>query len=133
MSARSSLLELDGEKQIGQIWSDSTDLATEVRKGAQLKITGVESIPFSIPLIKTTEWATGSQSAAEHVLVRIDTDEGIAGIAEAPPRPTHYGESIQSIKYSIDNWFGPMLLGMDPFAIEAVWNKLNSIRRGTCK
>lgn len=92
-----------------------------------MKISSVEAIPFRIPLKKATKWATGSQAAAEHILVRIRTDEGITGIAEAPPRPTIYGESIQSIKFSIDNWFGPMVKGVDPFAIEAVWDKLNTI------
>ncbi|MFC1910238.1 mandelate racemase/muconate lactonizing enzyme family protein [Chloroflexota bacterium] len=92
-----------------------------------MKISSVEAIPFSIPLKKATKWAKGSQASADHILVRIGTDEGITGIAEAPPRPTIYGESIQSIKYSIDNWFGPMVAGMDPFAIEAVWDKFDTI------
>jgi len=59
-----------------------------------MKITGVEARPFRIPLKMVTKWATGSQDAAEHVLIKITTDEGITGYAEAPPRPTIYGESI---------------------------------------
>jgi L-alanine-DL-glutamate epimerase-like enolase superfamily enzyme len=39
----------------------------------------------------------GEESAAEHVFVRIRTDEGIMGIAEAPARPQIYGETQQSI------------------------------------
>jgi L-alanine-DL-glutamate epimerase-like enolase superfamily enzyme len=92
-----------------------------------MKISNVEVIPFRIPFKKATKWATGSQDAAEHNLVRITTDEGITGIAEAPPRPTIYGESLQSIKSAIDGWFGPMIRGMNPFEIEKVWDKFNTI------
>ncbi len=92
-----------------------------------MKISTVEAIPFRIPFRKVTKWATGSQDAAEHILVRITTDEGVTGIAEAPPRPTIYGESLQSIKSAIDGWFGPMIRGMNPFEIERIWHKLNTI------
>ena len=92
-----------------------------------MKITKVAARPFRIPLTMTTKWATGSQDAAEHVLVRIDTDDGITGYSEAPPRPTIYGESPASIKSAIDAWFGPAVLGMDPFEIERIWDKLDKI------
>jgi L-Ala-D/L-Glu epimerase len=92
-----------------------------------MRITAVEAIPFSIPMKKATKFATGSQAAAEHVLVRIHTDEGHVGVAEAPPRPWIYGESQQSIKYAVDQWFAPMLVGADPFAIEAIASKMERV------
>jgi len=92
-----------------------------------MKIANLETIPFRIPLKKVTEWAKGKQDAAEHVLVKIYTDEGIIGIAEAPPRPTIYGESTESIKFAIDRWFAPMIIGMSPFDIEKIWNRLDTI------
>jgi L-alanine-DL-glutamate epimerase-like enolase superfamily enzyme len=97
------------------------------RKDNEMKISKIEAIPFRIPLKKTTKWATGTQAAAEHILVKIHTDEGLIGIAEAPPRPTIYGESIQSIKFAIDQWLGPMIIGINPFKIEAIWDKFNTI------
>jgi len=92
-----------------------------------MKITAVETLPFRIPLKKVTEWARGKQDSAEHVLVRISTDEGIVGIAEAPPRPTIYGESIASIKFAIDNWLSPMITGMNPFELSKIWDKFDMI------
>lgn len=92
-----------------------------------MKITGVEARPFRIPLKMVTKWATGSQDAAEHVLVKVATDGGITGYAEAPPRPTIYGESIASIKSAIDRWFGPAVIGMDPFEIAKMWDKFDRI------
>lgn len=92
-----------------------------------MKISKIEAIPFRIPMKKATKWARGVQDAAEHILVKIFTSEGIIGVSEAPPRPTIYGESLSSIKYAIDNWFGPMIIGMDPFQIEAIWEKIDII------
>jgi len=92
-----------------------------------MKITGIETIPFRIALKKVTVWARGKQDAAEHVLVKVHTDAGITGIAEAPPRPTIYGESIASIKFAIDKWLSPLVVGTDPFEIEKMWDKFDLI------
>jgi L-Ala-D/L-Glu epimerase len=92
-----------------------------------MKITAIEALPFSIPMKKATKFVTGSQAAAEHILLKIHTDDGLVGVAEAPPRPWVYGESIHSIKYAIEQWFGPMIVGLDPFAIERIWDKLERV------
>ncbi len=92
-----------------------------------MKILKLETIPFRIPLKKATGWARGWIDAAEHVLVKIYTDDGIIGIAEAPQTPTIYGESIQSIKFAIDHWLGPMIVGMSPFETEKIWDKFDTI------
>ena len=81
-----------------------------------MKVTAVEAIPFRIPLTEKKVWARGVLDAAEHVLVRIRTDDGLTGIAEAPPRPTIYGESLRSIVAAVEDSFGPAVLGLDPFA-----------------
>jgi len=92
-----------------------------------MKISKVEALPFRIPLKKATEWARGKIDAAEHVLVKIYTDEGIIGVAEAPPRPTIYGESQESIKFAIDHWLAPAIIGLNPFEIEKVWDRFEMI------
>ena len=45
---------------------------------------------------------------------------GLTGIAEAPPRPTIYGESLRSIVAAVEDWFGPAVMGLDPFETEKV-------------
>ncbi len=92
-----------------------------------MKITKVEALPFRIPLKKATEWARGKMDAAEHVLIKVYTDEGIMGFAEAPPRPTIYGESTASVKFAVDRWLGPMVIGMDPFETERIWEQFDMI------
>ncbi|MHB8771856.1 MAG: mandelate racemase/muconate lactonizing enzyme family protein [Syntrophales bacterium] len=85
-----------------------------------MRVTAVEAIPFRIPFAEKKVWARGTLEAAEHVLVRVRTDAGLNGIAEAPPRPTIYGESLRSIMAALEDWFGPAVLGIDPFATEQV-------------
>jgi len=77
-----------------------------------VKITAVEAIPFAIPYTKPLKFASGEVHAAEHVLVRVHTDDGIVGIAEAPPRPFTYGETQAGIIAVITGVFTPQLVGL---------------------
>jgi L-alanine-DL-glutamate epimerase-like enolase superfamily enzyme len=80
-----------------------------------VKIVAVEAIPFAIPYLKPLKFASGDVHSAEHVLVRIHTDEGIVGIvgiAEAPPRPYTYGETQDGILAVIREIFAPAIVGL---------------------
>ncbi len=62
------------------------------------KIVRLEGVPYRLPLHGTLAWGKGSSlSVAEHVLVRVVLDDGTTGQAEAPPRPTIYGETQASV------------------------------------
>lgn len=76
-----------------------------------MKITRIEAIPFAIPYRKPLKFASGEVHVAEHVLVRVHTDEGIIGVAEAPPRPFTYGETQAGIIAVIEKFFAPQLVG----------------------
>jgi len=104
------------------------DLYGKLKKGVDMKIIQIEAIPFKIPYLTPLKWGlAGYLEAAEHVLVRVHTDDGIIGIAEATPRPTIYGESQASILYAIKNWFGPMIIGLDPNHTEKIWSKFDTL------
>ena len=90
-----------------------------------MKVTRVEAIPFAIPYRKPMRFASGEVHVAEHILVRVHTDTGLVGTAEAPPRPFTYGETQSSIKAVIETIFAPQLTGMSPLAREAVHAKLD--------
>lgn len=77
-----------------------------------MKIVGIEAIPFAIPYVKPLKFASGEVHAAEHVLVRVHTEDGIAGLAEAPPRPFTYGETQASIVAVIEQLLAPALTGL---------------------
>lgn len=92
-----------------------------------MKVTKIEAIPFEIPYGKKLSWATGAADSADHVLVKIYTDEGITGISEAIPRPTIYGESQVSICYAIQYWFAPILIDQSPFSVNLFQKEMNKI------
>ena len=78
-----------------------------------MKIVRVEAIPFAIPYSSPLKFASGEVGVAEHVLVRVYTDEGVVGVAEAPPRPYTYGETQTGIIAVIEQIFVPQVIGLD--------------------
>jgi L-alanine-DL-glutamate epimerase-like enolase superfamily enzyme len=90
-----------------------------------MKIVKVEAIPFAIPYARPLKFASGEVHTADHVLVRVHTDEGLTGTAEAPPRPYTYGETQESIVAVIDKIFAPQLLGLTALEREAVHERLD--------
>ena len=89
-----------------------------------MKITKVEAIPFAIPYTKPLRFASGEVHVAEHVLVRVHTDDGVVGVAEAPPRPFTYGETQASIIAMIDQIFEPQVVGLTLLEREVVADRL---------
>ncbi|WP_110206774.1 mandelate racemase/muconate lactonizing enzyme family protein [Nocardioides daejeonensis] len=90
-----------------------------------MKISKVEAIPFAIPYRKPLVFASGEVRVAEHVLVRVHTDDGLVGTAEAPPRPFTYGETQASIIAVVDGILGPAMAGASPLDREAIHARLN--------
>lgn len=90
-----------------------------------MKITKIEAIPFSIPYRKPLQFASGEVIAADHVLVRVHTDDGLIGTAEAPPRPFTYGETQASIISVIHGVFAPQTVGLSPLERETIHARLN--------
>jgi L-alanine-DL-glutamate epimerase-like enolase superfamily enzyme len=77
-----------------------------------VKIVKVEAVPFAIPYRKPLRFASGEVHVADHVLVRVHTDDGVVGVAEAPPRPYTYGETQESIVAAVGRLFAPELVGL---------------------
>jgi L-Ala-D/L-Glu epimerase len=101
-----------------------------------MKITGIEAIPYAIPYTHPLKFASGAVETADHVLVRIHTDEGLTGVADAPPRPYTYGETQVSIKNVVEEVFAPQVIGLDPFdreKVHAVMRRTinNQVAKGT--
>ena len=90
-----------------------------------MKITALDTIPYTIPYTHPLRFASGEVHTADHILIRIQTDEGIVGIADAPPRPYTYGETQQSIQTIVQDVFAPQIIGMDPFDREKIHGVLN--------
>lgn len=86
----------------------------------EVRITMVEAIPFALPYRRAPMFASGSVSSADNVLVRVHTDAGLVGQAEAQPRPYTYGETQSSIVAAVSGQLAEALTGVDPLRIELV-------------
>ena len=100
-----------------------------------MKIQRIEAIPYAIPYTHPLKFASGQVATAEHILVRIHSDEGLVGEADAPPRPYTYGETQDSIASIIEKVFAPELIGLDPLdrgKVHAVMNRTinNQVAKG---
>src|SRR6202034_3459875 len=104
--------------------SASGDRAAGGRR-VSMKITKVEAIPFTIPYRKPLRFASGEVTEAEHVLVRVHTDDGLTGTAEAPPRPFTYGETQASILAIVRTVFAPQVTGLSPLEREQIRARLD--------
>lgn len=90
-----------------------------------MKIVEIEAIPFAIPYRTPLRFASGEVAVAEHVLVRVHTDDGVIGVAEAPPRPYTYGETQAGIVAVIEQIFGPQVVGLTLTEHEVVRARLD--------
>ncbi|MCM0621207.1 mandelate racemase/muconate lactonizing enzyme family protein [Nocardioides bruguierae] len=90
-----------------------------------MKITAVEAIPYAIDYRKPLKFASGEVRTAEHVLVRVHTDDGVVGTADAPPRPFTYGETQASVIAAVTGIFAPSITGLSVLERETVRSRLH--------
>ncbi len=78
------------------------------------KIIQIDAAPYNIPLKGVLTWGGGHELRhLSHVLIRVVLEDGAFGIAEAPPRPSIYGETQASILHIVDELLAPQLLGAE--------------------
>lgn len=91
-----------------------------------LSIRTVEAIPVAVPLLHPIKWARGEIRTIDNVIVVVTLSDGTQGIADAPPRPTIYGETQQSIATIIQDHFARRLKGLDAFDVTGLWAMLDT-------
>ena len=97
------------------------------------KIARIETRPFRLELKGALQWGKGSRlEALEHVLVKVATDEGHEGFAEAPARPTIYGETVSSIEAIVHGHLAPRLVGLELADEAAIQDALHSVAHNPC-
>ena len=92
----------------------------------KLKITDVEIFLFDIPLTSPFRIAIGEVKAANDLLVRVRTDQGVVGLGEACPFPPITGET-QATNAAAARSIRDMLVGKDPLAIDALLREIGPI------
>ncbi|MGI8712959.1 MAG: hypothetical protein ACR2NR_07220 [Solirubrobacteraceae bacterium] len=93
---------------------------TGPRSSGTVRITAVEAIPYLVPYRRPARFASGTVTSADNVLVRVHTDAGLVGQAEAQPRPYTYGETQSSIVQTVGGHLAELLVGVDPLCTEQV-------------
>lgn len=75
-----------------------------------LTVERIATTVFQLPLHGVLQWGQHSSlNQARHVLVEVTLSDGSTGLAEAPPRPTIYGETVHSITSIIEHELAPRL------------------------
>ncbi|MCC4114936.1 mandelate racemase [Aromatoleum toluclasticum] len=96
-----------------------------------MKITKVEIIPISTPMKRAQIMRGMTLSRIDGVLLKLHTDEGLVGIADAGDTSSWYrGETQDSITSMICDFFAPqILLGEDPTKIEKIVGRMDVMAR----
>ena len=103
-----------------QVSTDPATLAALQTLAGTVRITSIEAIPFALPYRRAPKFASGTVSSADNVLVRVHSDAGLVGQAEAQPRPYTYGETQASIVDTVGGPLNDALNGVDPLRLELV-------------
>jgi muconate cycloisomerase len=87
-----------------------------------MKITSIEAIPVRVPLKSgmTTKTAHGDHVTSNYVIVRVHTDQGLAGLGEATVSALWTGETSTSCVSAINDYLAPAVVGSDPRRVHVV-------------
>ena len=106
---------------------DSIGAVTHPRPSAELRITALEAIPFAVPYRRPAGFASGTVTVADNVLIRVHSDAGLIGQAEAQPRPYTYGETQASIVQTAGGTLAELIVGLNPLDTELVSERCGQI------
>lgn len=96
-----------------------------------MKITNVQCHRVTIPYRNPYRMAPGETRHKKQIIVLVETDEGITGLGETGVTLIERGgETQEAIYITIKKYFAPMLVGMDPFDIGLVIERLESFNQG---
>ena len=99
-----------------------------------MEITKVEAIPihlggrsgveiadrrFRVPL----SWKLWG----DKVVVKISTDEGLVGLGAVSCVPREWGVTAEVVAHYINTYYGPTLIGENPFNIELISEKMDDL------
>jgi muconate cycloisomerase len=89
-----------------------------------IRIARVEAIPARVPFRREFvigRGAVGSAGGAgNHVFVRLETEDGHVGWGETRALPSWSYETVESITAAVREYLGPLLIGRDPFSLNAI-------------
>ncbi|WP_431030546.1 dipeptide epimerase [Lysinibacillus sp. LZ02] len=90
-----------------------------------MKIQSIETFEVAVPLIKPFKTALRTVTTAQSIYVVVTDEAGKKGYGEAPPTHVITGETLVSIKHTIDHILAPVLIGKDLMHSERVFTVLH--------
>lgn len=95
-------------------------------------IEAIETVIVDLPLVRTQRFAALSAQRQSFVLVFLRTADGVEGVGESslPSGPWWGGESVESIRATIDTYLAPLVLGEDAFCIDAILARMDAALHG---
>jgi len=103
----------------------SESILAAVRK--PLKIEKIDLFPVLFPTVMRFKFFEGPRGTGRpSVLIRITADDGTVGWGESVPTPRWSYETMEGALSALDLYLKPVLLGMDPFDLEAIHETMNS-------
>ena len=91
-----------------------------------MKIKEIKVDIVRIPFKKPFTMAMWTSKEKVHVVVRITSEEGFVGVGESVPLVAEFGEPTGGIKEIIEQYFSPILLGVEVYDIEEIYRRLNA-------
>ena len=92
----------------------------------QLTVQSIRTTIFRLPLYAPLRWGKFSiLTEVKHVLVHVRLSDGSEGVAEAPPRPTIYGETTESIA-NIISQINSQAAGRSPSMAMTIVNQIKN-------
>lgn len=89
-------------------------------------VASVDAIPVALPVRREWRWRGLEGDLGRWVIVRVHTNEGLVGLGEATPLPDwggdfnrYAGETPTTVIHVVQDLLGPLLVGADPFDVEA--------------
>ncbi|MCI0429312.1 MAG: hypothetical protein L0210_02035, partial [Rhodospirillales bacterium] len=102
-----------------------------------MKITGLETMVIELPRRTSYTWRSLKTPIGKYVILRVETDDGIVGLGEAPAilswggeHGRYYGEDPAIVCHLVKNCIAPMLEGANPFDVKAILARLDVDVRG---
>ena len=84
--------------------------------------------PIRLPYVREVSWSDTVESAADYLLLELETTDGVRGIAEATVKPTWSGVSLRSLATTLEALFLPKLIGVDLYDDAAIARAIGPIR-----
>ena len=91
-----------------------------------MKIVNVEPYVFKVPLVKPFRIFLAEVRSKDHMIVKVETDDGYVGVGEIGPLPEFAGESGATCLAITKERLAPALIGQDPFDVEKIIKRMDA-------